>query len=147
MTPDQWKRIHYFSPQEKFGDPLKMDYSFMLKLDYWRSHYLEDDEKVQILEGWNTTGHAKNSYHYKGMAVDCRIIKADLMRHLFVMLHSPFGGCGLYTWGAGGPFLHFDDRPQLAKKTLWVSFKQGEYLPFTELTLNRVLELSTFGHA
>lgn len=146
MTPAQWKQIKYFSPDENFGDPSKMDYSFMLKLDYWRSH-LEDNERVYVLEGFATQGHAKHSYHGKGMAVDCRIIKGDLIRHLFAVIHAPFGGCGLYTWGAGGPFMHFDDRPQLYKKTIWVSFKKGEYVPFDENSLNRVLELAMFGNA
>lgn len=115
-----------------------MDFAFMTKLDAWRDSI---SFKVQILEGWNTTGHAKDSYHYKGRAIDGRLIGATLTDHFYIWLRSPFGGAGLYTWGAGGPFFHFDDRPQIYKKTLWVSFVKGEYEAFDRDSMKKLLKL------
>jgi len=36
MTKEQWKQIKYFSPDENWGDPYKMDFELLKRLDALR---------------------------------------------------------------------------------------------------------------
>jgi uncharacterized protein YcbK (DUF882 family) len=65
--------------------------------------------------------HAKNSYHYKGLAVDFKIDLTQIPRNkiLQAMLDSQFKGVGIYDWG-----FHGDIREEYA---LW-KFENNQYL-------------------
>jgi len=70
MTKEQWKTIKHFNPKEKWGDPEKMDYRLVWMLDRLREKI---GKPIIIHCGYATDGHAENSYHYKGQAVDFHV--------------------------------------------------------------------------
>ncbi|MFC1586198.1 hypothetical protein ACFL5V_11680, partial [Fibrobacterota bacterium] len=73
-----------------------------------------------------TTGkHSPNSYHYRGMAVDFKLLgKHGLNRNQIVqnILKAGFNGVGVYS-----TFYHADLRPKTLT-ALWKR-KAGKYLP------------------
>jgi uncharacterized protein YcbK (DUF882 family) len=140
--PD-WSKLKYFKPTEKWGNPDKMDMRLLVALDDFR-HTL--GIPIHIMEGYATSGHSSQSFHYKGLAVDCRLIdpktnKArDLATHVLAAFKSPFTGVGIYTWGATGPFLHLDVRPHQGIRTIWVSEQPQVYKPLTESFLSKTFK-------
>lgn len=130
-----WSQIKYFTPKERWGNPSMMNEKFVKKLDAFRAFV---NHPIFITEGYAINGHSPNSYHYKGMAADCKFINKDLKFHVWAALHSPFGGVGIYTWG---PFLHLDDRPHLpGKRTIWISHRPQIYEPFNMEFLDEVFK-------
>lgn len=138
---DKWDELRYFTKGENWGDPDKMDRDFLIKLDNFR-HAI--DIPFHVLEGYATSGHVSDSMHYQGRAVDGRFIKdgkaISMDELLYIAFLSPFTGIGLYTWGHGGPFVHFDDRVTAhGRKSVWVSHAPQKYEAFTKEALKLLL--------
>lgn len=114
-----------------------MDPFFLKKLDAWRGT-LPSLSFVLTTPAYSTKGHSENSYHYRGQAVDGRLIEKATGRvlsafeHFVIAMKSPFGGIGLYTWSKRGPFIHLDYRPYFAERKIWVCLKQGVYENLSE---------------
>lgn len=140
---DIWNRLNYFSRQERWGDPDKMDPDFLLQLDNFRAVIAKP---FSLLCGYESSGHAENSYHYKGRAVDGRFLDLEtrealsLEEHLLIALRAPFGGVGIYTWGSGGPFLHLDNRLATHDRKIWVSTEKGKYENLSLSFLKHILK-------
>lgn len=138
---DVWKELKYFSKTEEWGDPARMDPAFLILLDNFRATI--PYRIVLTSPAFAGSGHAENSYHYKGRAVDCRLKTmngrvASLQEHVLIALRSPFGGVGIYTWSPLGPFLHFDNRTMMEDRKIWVCEKKGIYRNLDERFLEKV---------
>jgi uncharacterized protein YcbK (DUF882 family) len=127
MTPKQWKQIKYFSPQENFGDPSKMDFRLIWLLDRLREAI---DEPIIIHCGYETSGHSENSYHYKGRAVDFHFKKSEWLnfKDLTKLVRNHWywvGGIGVYPhWRQKG--FHVDTgRPRVWEKDLNGNYIHG----------------------
>lgn len=124
-----WDNLKHFKRTEAWGNPDKMDPNFLILLDYFREVV---GVPFIITSGWASSGHAENSFHYKGRAVDGRFVdkegKALSLSDQFVLaMRSPFTGIGIYTWSARGTFLHFDNRSVLGERKIWTCEEKGRY--------------------
>lgn len=143
MKIKDWSVFRHFKPTEKWGNPDEMEFELVKALDDFRD---TKDTPLVIMEGFATSGHSERSYHYKGMAVDCRFVDPktklakDLQFHTMAALQSPFGGIGIYTWGASGPFLHLDIRPVKGQRVMWISESPRIYKPLTIEFLHRIFK-------
>lgn len=126
MNQDQWETIHFFRPEENFGDPTRMSYQLLITLDNFRGYI---DVPIIIHCGYETDGHSENSYHYKGMAVDCHAKGIDLYDFYFAATRFQFNGIGIYPWW-NSPGLHLDVRPTkyLGAKSFWGSTGPNTYV-------------------
>ena len=120
MTSEQWATIKHFTINENWGNPDKMDYGLLLMLDKYREAI---NKPIIIHCGYAQDGHTVNSMHYKGQAVDCHVMHADLLDLYLVAKHLNFGGTGIYRWG-----IHLDNRSELAKQWCCID---DIYLPLT----------------
>ncbi len=131
MTKEQWQKVKYFrpdSPYDKWGNPYKMDFILIMALDEFR----EDVGKpVNVHEAYALKGHARNSLHKDGKAVDIFVEKIDLLE-LFLKAEKrlAFTGIGVYDWG-----LHLDVRTILDVGARWCRI-DGIYLPLTALNMD-----------
>jgi len=128
MTKKQWNTFFPFFTPGECG--LGMDEAFMLKVLMFRKAL---DIPMIVICGYETSGHAPNSYHYVGRALDfwCKQNPRKTMRLIDRL--GLFGGVGFYPWGAHKSF-HIDDRDESPEKyQRWISPKKGKYiylLPF-----------------
>lgn len=141
MHINKWDELRYFTPSENWGNPDKMDRDFLVKLDNFR-HAV--GLSFHVLEGYATSGHAPNSFHYLGRAVDGRFLRdgkaIGVDELLYWVFLSPFTGIGIYTWGSGGPFMHLDDRTTAHDlKVCWVSHEPKVYKPLTKDSLKSLI--------
>lgn len=137
----KWHYLKHFHPGEAWGNPDKMDAFTLVCLDRLR-------DKVGypfiVHCGYATSGHAPDSQHYVGNAVDFHIKTTDLsfleqikkleyyLRRMYVATtHGRiplkyFCGLGIYPQGGKRkiPYFHFDTRGYKAR---W-SFLDGEYV-------------------
>ena len=137
MTPEQWETIKYFKSSENFGDPSKMSYILLLTLDNLREFI---GVPIVIHCGYETDGHSENSYHYKGMAVDCHATKIDLYDFYFAATRFSFHGIGIYPlWN--NPGLHLDIRPvhRYEGRSFWECTGPGEYVPISSCFISEYL--------
>lgn len=124
QTGDIWSKLQFFRKEENWGDSNQMEEDFLLKLDRYRSTL---SCLCQILCGYEESGHAPNSYHYMGQAVDCRFFDAithkalSPLDHFLTAIRSPFGGVGIYLWPNHDPFVHLDSRYPMRDRKIWVS--------------------------
>jgi hypothetical protein len=121
VTLEEWATIKNFTPSASpgvlsFGDPLKMDFPFMQKLDSWA-----DFIKCKPIVLYGTQGmHVVDSEHYYGLAVDLVVPDYKSKYPLFDLALSAmrfnFRSVGIYPgWQyneqmIGG--LHIGDREQ-----------------------------------
>jgi uncharacterized protein YcbK (DUF882 family) len=136
-----WDQLTHFRKQEAWGDPDKMDHDFLIQLDNFRGHV---NHAFRVLCGFDTEGHVKNSYHYIGRAVDGRFLNMEgeplsLKEHLMIVLGSPFGGAGIYTWSPNGTFLHLDNRPAQFNRKIWICEEKGIYRNLDEAFIQKAL--------
>ena len=88
------------------------------------------------------SGHSPNSYHYRGMAIDCFPICNPKEVFYTLLDYNPFGGIGIYfdTILRNKPtvMFHFDKRPlkPSGHRTWWFRYKHKRHYPS---------EFSTFG--
>lgn len=123
-----WDRLEFFHPDENWGDPSKMDPLLLMILDTARAAF---GRPFIVHCGYETDGHAPNSFHYLGRAVDFHI-KTDMpfseqvrklvqiLEDVDVMVMTRYGvsfdlqadmlcGLGIYpTWN--NPGFHLDTR-------------------------------------
>lgn len=149
MTQQDWSQIRFFSPQENWGDPFKMDFGLVWLLDSFREHHGR-----QIMVTCGTQGkHAKNSYHYVGKAVDVVIEcgKQSKLDVILSLMKFPITGLGIYPDWQYHKFsrslgVHLDCRtvaslPRGITQAQWVGVRgksgDNDYLPLTEDTLRK----------
>lgn len=120
MTPQQWNQIKHFNPNEKWGDPERMDFRLVWALNKLR----EEIGKPFIIHcGYEESGHAPNSFHYSGQAVDFHVKGIEFC----ILLHKIsrvwwFGGIGLYPhWN--NPGFHLD----IGHHRQWYKDEDGKY--------------------
>lgn len=124
MTPEQWETIRHFNPDENFGDPSKMSYLLLLSLDNLREYI---GAPIVIHCGYEDRGN--DSYHCKGMAVDCHAKGLSLYDFYFASTRFSFHGIGVYPkWN--NPGLHLDIRPvhRYEGRAFWGCTAPGEYV-------------------
>jgi len=129
-----WNKFRHFRRSEAWGDPDRMNIGFVYELDQFRDAVRK---RFVVTRGFATTGHATDSYHYKGRAVDGRFVDEDgvslsLAEHIAICMQAPFNGIGIYTYSPNGTFVHFDNRLSQFRRVIWVCNEPGVYRPITE---------------
>ena len=66
--------LKFFGREEAWGDPNRMNHSFLLALDAYRGLV---NHPFLVTCGFEMGGHAPHSWHYKGRAVDGRFFHRD----------------------------------------------------------------------
>lgn len=124
MTDEDWKKLKYFSKDEKWGDPLMMSSSLIYRMEELR-HFV--GQSIIIHCGYELTGHATNSYHYQGLAVDFHIKGLSLLEQYCAAEACGFTGIGAYPFW-NNPGLHVDIRPKKDDGiTTWWCDKNKQY--------------------
>ena len=136
-----WDSLKYFTKNEKWGDPDKMNPALLLLLDRLR----ETIGKPFVIHcGYESDGHSTASQHYKGNAVDFHIEGLPLTeanRLLLAALHTiqiagrqahEVCGLGIYPdWN--NPGFHLDVRGYSARwgavkkegKQVYISYNEA----------------------
>jgi hypothetical protein len=132
LSEDQtilWLILKNFKVREAWGDPSKMNHLLLYLMDGFRSS-LPNGCWIKVHCGYKEGGHTKNSFHYKGKAIDFHVVgisaleaEACLMHYLsqskvidgveYQLLN--YVGLGLYPEWAN-PGFHLDVR---GKRASW----------------------------
>lgn len=104
-----WTKIKHFSPNENWGNPDKVNPYLVIALDALRDSV---GKPIIIHCAYSTDGHAKDSMHYNGKAVDIHIVGLNVVdQFLAAERIGLFNGIGVYPfWNSPG--LHLDIRTQ-----------------------------------
>jgi len=132
MTKEQWQQLKHFSEKERWGDPYKMSWDLLRRLDALREFI---GFPIYVLCGYETSGHTDNSMHYVGKAADVYCKEESLVNFYLAAERFGFGGIGVYTWGTPSGFLHLDVREVDLEQKLpsrWASYRKGEYVALDE---------------
>ena len=143
MQEEQWKEIKYFTQSEKWGDPTAMDYNLVRLLDSLRAFI---GKKIIIHCGYEDRGN--DSYHCRGMAIDCHAVDIHLIDFYIAACRFGFGGIGIYPkWNSPG--LHIDSRPvdEYGHKSFWASIEYGKYIPITSTLIESILDMPYLDNA
>jgi uncharacterized protein YcbK (DUF882 family) len=117
-----WEKIKYFSKNENWGDPNKVDAYLVQALDALRGMV---NKPIVIHCAYDESGHATNSQHYKGKAADIHIVGMDAVDQLLAAEKiGLFNGIGIYPFW-NNPGLHVDVRTVPAR---WARDKKGNYV-------------------
>jgi len=147
MTNIDWSTVKHFNAGENWGDVNQVHPQLVYALDLMRSmshHAIH----LSPVEGaaYATSGHAPNSYHYKGMAADV-FSETDPVKFAWVVLRTPaIRGIGLYPYWSGGHLQiyggwHLDIRPA-QYRAVWWQDRDGVYRNIDAITqLGYVLRL------
>lgn len=137
-----FKGIRHFSPDE-FDYPDKMDPMTLQMLDSMRDI---EGHRRHIIITINCDyvprargGHAPNSMHYWGKAIDCIIRDArsgrplPVVEQFFMALRYHWTGIGFYPYWQD-PGLHLDTRTstRFLPRALWWRDADGKYRPIEE---------------
>jgi len=132
-----WNLIKHFSPDANWGDSSKIAGTLLLAMDSIREY---SNIPIIINCGYATSGHVKNSFHYKGLACDWHFqgsnkisIPQFMDEHVRIVLEAldqlqlnEFVGLGIYPfWNSPG--FHFDVRSYKAR---WWRDHTGTYKPW-----------------
>jgi len=132
-----FEHIKHFRPSE-FDYPEKIDPFSLQLLDAMRD---QEGKRRGIIITVNAdfaySGHAPNSWHYKGKAFDIVIRDArtgrplPVMKQFIIAMHYPWGGVGFYPYW-NDPGIHVDTRPLgvFQRKATWWRDEKGEYKPY-----------------
>lgn len=143
MTEEDWGRIRYFSINEDWGEPMKMDRDLIYLLDGLRGLF---HHPFVIHCGYKGGGHSRNSQHYVGKAADFHIEGMALKDAVDLMLDfispPPRGlgiahivGLGIYPhWR--NPGFHLDTRGSKARWGAIVRGGRQVYVGFEEAYRN-----------
>lgn len=134
MNKKQWDTIKYFSPNENWGNPNNMAYELLILLDNLREYL-----RKPIIIHCGYEDRQNDSYHCKGMAVDCHCPEIALLDFYTEASRFPFQGIGVYPWW-NNPGLHLDIRPEDNKgyRSLWGSTSNQIYVPLTSSFLKNI---------
>jgi len=106
MRASDWQRIEYFTPDEPWGDWTKVEKNVIFLLDKMRG---DIGHPIVIHCAYDSSGHATNSQHYLGRAVDLHIKDVPLIEQYLLAERYGWRGIGMYTdWNTPG--LHLDLR-------------------------------------
>ena len=137
-----FKGIQHFSPDE-FDYPEKMDRLTLQMVDAMRDI---EGHRRHIIITINCDyvprargGHAPNSMHYWGKAIDCVIRDArtreplPIMEQFLIALRYHWTGIGFYPFW-DDPGLHLDTRTgtRFLPRALWWQDEHGKYKPIEE---------------
>ncbi|SLM27824.1 hypothetical protein MTBBW1_1140014 [Desulfamplus magnetovallimortis] len=140
--------MKYFRKSEFVKDPDKLHPLLMPLMDELRSL---GGVPIHIHVAWDSSGHSKQSYHYKGMAVDFHFGKLQdqvltpVQQFASIRSIPEFTGIGFYPWW-NNPGWHLDLRGidsqnHFAKTLFWLSPKKNTYLYNKEALLSHLLNL------
>ncbi|OPZ24247.1 MAG: hypothetical protein BWZ01_02919 [Deltaproteobacteria bacterium ADurb.BinA179] len=121
MTPQEWKEFHPYFTAKECGEG--MSQQFMRKVLLFR---LDINASMIVHEGFSKDGHAPDSYHYRGEALDFHVPGVSMRETLRLLDKHGFGGAGVYYWW-NNPGFHIDTRP-LDRYQRWYSPRAGEYI-------------------
>ncbi len=130
--------LRYFKTREFVKAPDKLHPDIMPSMDELRHLACVP---IHIHVAWNTDGHSKNSYHYKGMAVDFHFKQGMLSPvEQFACIRSLpiFHGIGFYPWWKS-PGWHVDIR-QDQDLLCWISHGPAIYCYGVEALIRYFLE-------
>jgi len=136
MTEEDWRSVAPLFTKDEFiheQDSLawqKIDRSVVLLL-----YQMRDWAKCPFVVHKNgayapNVGHASNSYHYQGLAVDGHFVGMPLFDQLLIALSFSWTGVGFYPFWSH-PGLHLDLRPlppSNSIKMIWFQNSIGEYI-------------------
>lgn len=132
-----WNFINHFSMFENWGNPNKISGILLLVINAVRDIL---GLPIRLSSpAWSDHGHASNSYHYKGMALDGYITRSvftvfeildNFIKALEDKLQIHNYALGYYPWWNDKKCvgIHFDVRE---KQVFWISPKQGEYIYYS----------------
>jgi len=132
MTEEQWGKIKHFNMKENWGDPYKMSFDLLKRLDALREFI---GFPIYVLCGYETSGHTEHSMHYVGKAADVYCKNIGLLDFYLISERFNFGGIGVYVFPNGSKFLHLDVRETDLEQKIpsrWASFRKGEYVALNE---------------
>ena len=124
---ETWEAIKSYFNSSEFGMDAyeKMEDDFLLSLYRFR---VAVNSPIIIHVGYELTGHATNSFHYKGRAVDFHFVRwIDFRRVILAATNSGLYGVGYYTWWHPVPGFHLDNRSP-SVFNIWKSPERGKYL-------------------
>lgn len=139
MTHDDWEKIKYFTPDEKWGDPKMMDQDLIFGLDRLREFirlpiHIHCGYEKRVDGGWHPTGRAVD-IHIEGLH--------PMEQFLAASRFSVFNGIGVYLWWTS-PGLHLDTRPftGIAYRAVWGSTAKKVYCPLNTDFLRKAAKLT-----
>lgn len=120
MTDADWTEIEsegHFRRSEWKDDPLKVNRDVVYKV---RNMRIEAGCKCHIHCAYQQSGHATNSQHYIGNAVDLNFEDMPLAEQIELAVKHGFSGIGAYP-GWNEPGIHCDIRASIHKpNTYWI---------------------------
>lgn len=137
MTKEQWEQVKHFSPNENWGNPYKMSFELLRRLDALREFV---SHRIIIHCGYSRGGHTENSQHYLGKAVDFHIENVSLINQYLAAERFMFTGIGIYPdWN--NPGLHCDVRYKSneSPQDRWVKLNK-KYIPLTENVIKKIIK-------
>lgn len=129
-----WNDLRYFKKEEWGKDPDKVTWKLVVAIDALRSKL---GVPIHIHCAWDQKGHAANSQHYLGNAVDLHINEkfTPLEEYRMILTLGCVGGVGWYPDWKPRPGWHIDIRDT---PTRWYQ-KNGRYI-YGELSLMQALQ-------
>ena len=125
MNNELWSYADHFSEDEQWGDPNKI----RVHLVYWLDAIRKFVGLPLFLHcGYEQSGHASNSWHYKGCAVDFHVDGIKPLDFMFAALMFPFNGIGFYPyWNNPGFHLDMRNLSDDGRRDVWYRDKKGTY--------------------
>jgi hypothetical protein len=149
-SKDFWSTIRWFTPNEWNDDPSKASAALVRQLDQIRNLTCSLDDHpsgvpIHIHVCWANEGHASNSYHYSGQAVDFHFSAGLLpLEELLLILSIPeVGGIGYYPEWHPRPGWHIDRRPYEDPGRLFWVYRSSYGYDYSIGSLARELHLRT----
>jgi len=140
-----WKTLKFFKREEQafgrpgvnaWGDPNQIEQELLFRLDIFRAFV---GKPVLIHAAWAADGHAADSAHYRGEAVDCHVQGLSLIDSWIQAERFGWGGIGLYPlWANSGLHLDVRSRGPNQAEARWWRDAAGTY---QNLTSNAVYEM------
>lgn len=138
MTDENWKHIEGFSKTENWGNPYKIKKKLIYKLMHFRRYFrtLDPDACFHVNCAFDSSGHAQDSQHYRGAAIDGYIYNSKtnkpwpILDQYLAAERFNFGGIGLYPhWNPKPGGMHLDVRDKYENDiySRWIRDKHGTY--------------------
>jgi len=139
-----WSKCRFLRPNlGNWGDPHSMSADLVFAVD----EFCFQEGVMPMVTSGTGGKHSKNSFHYKGQAIDVmfyNLKRYDLPRVMAAAMQYPaFTGVGLYSdWRFAKNFppsggMHFEQDATMAlpvvRKKLWVRTEDGDFAPTKEV--------------